>query len=67
MYRKTERMKTANTGKLNPGRQACSSLLYLLSYPDHVSNLHFTSLIYFPNPFFEYVGFYEGSSNRPFR
>jgi hypothetical protein len=39
--------------KLNPGRQAYSSLLYRLSHPD----LHFTSLIDFPNPLPEYVRF----------
>jgi hypothetical protein len=66
MHKKTER-KTGNTGKLNMGHQAYSSLLYQLSYPDHVSSLHFTSLICFPNPLSEYMRFNEGSPNRPFR
>jgi hypothetical protein len=60
-------MKNWKYREIEPGRQACSSLLYLLSYPDHVSNLHFTSLIYFPNPLSEYMRFNEGSPNRPFR
>jgi hypothetical protein len=33
--------KTGNTGKSNPGRQAYSSLLYRLSYLDHIFTLHF--------------------------
>jgi hypothetical protein len=60
-------MKTGNTGKLKPGRQAHRSLLYRLSYPDRISKLHFTSLIYFLNPLSEYMRFNEGSPNRPFR
>jgi hypothetical protein len=60
-------MKTGNTGKLNPGCQAYSLLLYRLNYPGHVPNLHFTSLINFPNPLSEYMRFNEGSPNRHFR
>jgi hypothetical protein len=50
---------------LNPGREAYSSLLYRLSYPNHVSNLHITSLIYSLNPLSVYKRFSEGSPNHP--
>jgi hypothetical protein len=60
-------MKTENIGKFNPGRQAYSSLLYRMSCPNHVSNLYFTSLIYFPNPLSEYMRFNKESPNSPFR
>jgi hypothetical protein len=42
MHKKTITIKTGNTGKSNQGRQAYSSLLYRLSYPDHVCTLHST-------------------------
>jgi hypothetical protein len=38
----TVQTKICKCWESNPGRQACSLLLYRLSYPDHVSTLHFT-------------------------
>jgi hypothetical protein len=35
------RMQTPKLKKKKKKSQACSSLLYRLSYPDHVSTLHF--------------------------
>jgi hypothetical protein len=57
-------MKNWKYRKMEPERQAYSSLLYRLSYPDHVSNLHFTSLIHFPHPLSEYMRFSEVSPIR---